>query len=136
MNGRFNDLWTRESLRAEIERRLRAAAENAPKDLVGESPIRWSLVEEPATSDVFLTRDQDLIDQLSAAITAVTGRSPALSTGGGTSDARFIKEYCPVVEFGPVGTTMHAIDERISLSELDQTSQIYEAFLDAYFPSK
>jgi succinyl-diaminopimelate desuccinylase len=64
----------------------------------------------------------------------VTGRRPALSTSGGTSDARFIKDYCPVVEFGPVGTTMHQIDERIPLADVEEAARIYEAFLDLYFP--
>jgi succinyl-diaminopimelate desuccinylase len=130
-NSRYNDRWTRETLRAEIERRLAAAAENST--LGARTPIRWRLDEEPSASDVFLTRDDELIRAISDAIEAVTGRRPALSTSGGTSDARFIQSVCPVVEFGPVGTTMHQMDERIPLAELDETARIYEAFLDRFF---
>jgi succinyl-diaminopimelate desuccinylase len=70
---------------------------------------------------------------VSGAIEKVTGRRPALSTGGGTSDARFIKNYCPVVDFGPVGSTMHQIDERIPLAEVESAAAIYEVILEAFF---
>ncbi len=66
---------------------------------------------------------------------SVTGLAPALSTGGGTSDARFIKDYCPVVEVGAVGATMHQIDECVALADVDSLTRIYEAVLDAYFPA-
>jgi len=68
-----------------------------------------------------------------AAIAEVTGRTPALSTSGGTSDARFIKDHCPVVEFGLVGTTMHAADERVPLSDLTALTAVYRRILDRYF---
>ena len=64
----------------------------------------------------------------------VTGLTPAVSTGGGTSDARFIKDYCPVVEFGLVGTTMHQTDERVPIDDLRVAADVYESILDAYFP--
>jgi succinyl-diaminopimelate desuccinylase len=130
-NSRFNDRWTRESLIAEIEHRLASAA-NDPV-LEAKLPIRWKVLPEPTFSDVFLTRDEALIGLVSGAVEKVTGRRPALSTSGGTSDARFIKNYCPVVEFGPVGQTMHQIDERISLEEVERTAVIYEEILAAYF---
>jgi succinyl-diaminopimelate desuccinylase len=132
LNSRFNDLWTRASLHAEIERRLADAA--GDRTLSARVPVRWRLVEEPAGSDVFLTHDADLIRAISDAIERVTGRRPTPSTGGGTSDARFIKDYCPVVEFGPVGAMMHQIDEQVSLAEIERAALVYEAFLDAYFP--
>ena len=91
------------------------------------------MADEPSNSDVFLTRDDELIGTVSAAIERVTGRRPVLSTSGGTSDARFIKDYCPVVEFGPVGKTMHQIDECVPLAEIEQAAQVYEAFLDLFF---
>ena len=131
LNSRFNDLWTHESLQAEIERRLAAAAASAA--LGARAPVAWRLTPLPHVSDVFLTRDEALTGTVSAAIESVTGRRPALSTAGGTSDARFIKDYCPVVEFGPVGTTMHQVDERVPLEEIAATSRIYEAILKAYF---
>jgi len=131
LNSRFNDCWTRTRLREEIERRLEAAAGEGT--LRARVPIRWSIAEEASNSDVFLTRDEALIGSMSDAIEKVTGRRPALSTTGGTSDARFIKDYCPVVEFGPVGTTMHQVDERVPLADIEQAARIYEAYLDAAF---
>jgi len=131
LNSRFNDRWTGASLHAEIERRIAAAATDAK--LGARLPIRWRLVEEPSRSDVFLTRDEDLIRIISDAIEKVTRRRPVLSTKGGTSDARFIKDYCPVVDFGPVGTSMHQVDEHVALADIEQAALIYEAFLDAYF---
>lgn len=132
MNSRFNDRWDRVRLRQEIERRIRAVAE---RPHVATRPIRWRLEEEPSPSDVFLTRDEALIALVSDAVEAVTGRRPALSTGGGTSDARFVKDYCPVVEFGPVGTSMHQADECIPLDELARLTAVYERILDTYFPA-
>ena len=133
INSRFNDLWTHDTLKAEIERRLADAAKDPV--LGARTPVRWSLVTEPAVSDVFLTRDDALVDIVSGAVESVTGRRPRLSTAGGTSDARFIKDYCPVLECGPVGTTMHQIDERVPLSEIEDAARIYEAILKAYFPA-
>ena len=66
-------------------------------------------------------------------ITEVTGRAPQLSTSGGTSDARFIKDYCPVVEFGLVNETMHKIDERVATADLAKLTAIYRRMLDRYF---
>jgi succinyl-diaminopimelate desuccinylase len=131
LNSRYNDRWNAASLQAEIERRLAAAAE--ARTLRTTAPVHWRLAPELAVSEVFLTRDDALIATLSAAIESVTGRRPTVGTGGGTSDARFIKDYCPVVEFGTVGTTMHQVDERIPLEEVEQAALIYEAFLDRYF---
>ncbi len=131
-NSRYNDRWTRASLEAEIRRRLEKGA--ADPALSTKLPVRWHLDPEPQSSDVFLTRDEALIGMLSDSIEKVLGRRPALSTSGGTSDARFIKDYCPVVEFGPVGTSMHQSDEHVPLAEIEATAAIYEAFLEAYFP--
>jgi succinyl-diaminopimelate desuccinylase len=63
----------------------------------------------------------------------VTGQEPVLSTTGGTSDARFIKDYCPVVEFGLVGRTMHQIDENIAVADLDRLTAVYARVLERYF---
>ena len=133
LNSRFNDGWSRAALLAELEARLRAAAGAEPSPTGARLPIRWGIVPEPSNSEVFLTRDEVLVGTLSSAIEEVTGSRPALSTGGGTSDARFIKTVCPVVDFGPVGATMHAVDERISLADLESAARIYESFLDRYF---
>ena len=63
----------------------------------------------------------------------MTGRTPALSTSGGTSDARFIKNYCPVIEFGLVGRTMHQVDERTPVADLVQLTAVYRKILEWYF---
>ena len=68
-----------------------------------------------------------------SAIEEITGRRPDLNTGGGTSDARFIVNYCPVIEFGLVGQTMHQIDERTPVADLDKLTQIYRGVLERYF---
>ena len=72
-------------------------------------------------------------DAVADAIDRVTGRKPELSTSGGTSDARFIKDYCPVVEFGLVGQTMHAIDERVPVADLVALTAIFRRILERYF---
>jgi succinyl-diaminopimelate desuccinylase len=135
LNARYNDLWTQESLQAELERRLATAADDSRHRPGAADPVRWRLIAEPAVSDVFLTNDEALIELVSGAMQSVTGIVPALSTGGGTSDARFIKDYCPVIEVGAVGATMHQIDECVPLAEVDSLARIYEAVLDAYFPA-
>lgn len=123
-NVRFNDTWSRESLSAHIAETLRGAAGN---------DVRYELIFREDGSDSFLTNDSALIETLSAAVEAETGRRPELSTGGGTSDARFIKNYCPVVEFGLVGQTMHQVDERVATADIDALSAIYRRFLADYF---
>ncbi len=131
-NIRFNDSWTADSLKAEIEARLARAAANA-RLRPGREPARYELVWAERPSHVFLTRDNALIESLSGAIEAVTGRQPKLSTTGGTSDARFIKDYCPVIEFGLVGQTMHMVDERVAVADLEGLTRIYETFIDRWF---
>jgi succinyl-diaminopimelate desuccinylase len=74
-----------------------------------------------------------LIETLSGSVAAITGRTPDLSTSGGTSDARFIKDYCPVVEFGLVGKTMHMVDERVALADLETLTGIYQRFIEDWF---
>ena len=132
-NVRFNDNWSIETMQAEIHNRLDRAAEASPLR-PGRAPVAYELDwGRRLPSPVFLTRDEKLVSALSGSVRAVTGRSPALTTGGGTSDARFIKDHCPVVEFGLVGQTMHMVDERVPLSDLEQLTAIYERFLDDWF---
>jgi succinyl-diaminopimelate desuccinylase len=95
--------------------------------------IRARIVWEPSNSNVFVTRPGAFTDLAVSAIEAVTGRKPELSTSGGTSDARFISSYCPVIEFGLVGQTMHQVDERTPVSDLEQLTKIYRRVLDRYF---
>jgi succinyl-diaminopimelate desuccinylase len=131
-NLRFNDTWTADTVKAEILRRLDAAAREQTLR-PDRDPIRYEIVWAERPSHVFLTRNNALISSLSGAVESVTGKVPQLSTTGGTSDARFIKDYCPVVEFGLVGQTMHMVDERVALADLETLTQIYGTFLSRWF---
>jgi succinyl-diaminopimelate desuccinylase len=123
---RYNDTWRRPTIEAWVREQCAAAAATVG----AEYDLEFS-----GTGDVFLTRPGVLVDTLAAAIKAETGRTPALSTGGGTSDARFIKDFCPVVEFGLVNKTIHAIDERVPVADLERLTAIYQRFLAGYFSS-
>jgi len=123
-NIRFNDNHNHESLRQLVEARLAKATGNR---------IRARIVWEPSNSNVFVTKPGAFTDLAVAAIEQVTGRKPELSTSGGTSDARFISRYCPVIEFGLVGQTMHQVDERTPVADLEKLTKIYRGVLDRYF---
>jgi succinyl-diaminopimelate desuccinylase len=122
-NIRYNDLHTPESLKDLIEQRCAAAV----------GAVRWRVEYLPSNSWVFLTKPGAFIELVTDAIAAATGRRPKLSTSGGTSDARFIKDYCPVVEFGLVGATMHQVDEHVPTAELAALAAIYRRILERYF---
>jgi succinyl-diaminopimelate desuccinylase len=122
-NIRFNDLWTPDTLATEITARVRAAEPDA----------RLDLAFDPTNAVAFLTSPGPFVDLVTEAVAAETGRRPVLSTTGGTSDARFIQAHCPVVEFGLVGQTMHAVDERTPVADLERLALIYGRVLDAYF---
>ena len=113
-----------ETLRTLVEERLTKASGNR---------IRARIVWEPSNSNVFVTTPGPFTDLAVAAIEEVTGRKPELSTSGGTSDARFIAGYCPVIEFGLVGQTMHQIDERTPVSDLEKLTKVYRGILERYF---
>ena len=123
-NVRFNDLWTQQTLAAEIEARLRKAAGNE---------IRFRVEFEPSNADAFVTTPGAFVDMAVEAIKDATGIPPQLSTTGGTSDARFIKNYCPVIEFGLVGQTMHQIDERVPVADIARLSEIFQKLMTRYF---
>ena len=123
-NIRFNDHHSQELLRALIDARMTKAAGNR---------IRARIVWEPSNAEVFVIKPGAFTDLVVAAIEEVTGRKPDLNTGGGTSDARFITHYCPVIEFGLVGQTMHQIDERTPVADLEKLTKIYRGVLDRYF---
>ena len=123
-NIRYNDLHTQAGLRELVEARLARAAGNR---------IKARIVWEPSNSNVFLTKPGPFTDLAVDAIAEVTGRKPELSTSGGTSDARFISRYCPVIEFGLLGQTMHQIDERASVADIAQLTRIYRGILERYF---
>ncbi|KAB2850989.1 MAG: succinyl-diaminopimelate desuccinylase [Hyphomicrobiaceae bacterium] len=123
-NIRYNDRWKRPT----IEAFVRSLCEQAAAEIGARYSLTFS-----GTGDVFLTSPGPLVELLSEAIEAQTGRRPALTTGGGTSDARFIQAYCPVVEFGLVNKTIHQIDEHVAVADVESLTRIYERFLDRYF---
>ena len=123
-NIRFNDKHTLDSLKSLIERRAAKATGGKVK-----FAFKW----EPSNAGVFAVKPGPFTDMVSGAIEQATGRKPELSTSGGTSDARFITHYCPVVEFGLVGQTMHQVDERVPVADLAALTAIYRSIIDRYF---
>lgn len=119
-NIRFNNLHTGESLTRWLHERCAAAG--GPYEL-----------KVAVSGEAFFTPPGSFSALLSDAVRRATGREPELSTAGGTSDARFIKDFCPVAEFGLVGRTMHKIDERTAVADVRTLADIYAAVLDGYF---
>ncbi len=119
-NIRFNDRHTPASIKAWIEGRC--ASVGGRHDL-----------EIKFTGAPFLCPPGPLLEVFSAAVEKVTGRRPRPDTGGGTSDARFIKDICPVAELGPVGATAHQVDENVSVADLRELVDIYVGVLDGFF---
>ena len=125
--------------RAEARFNIRFNTEHSADSLIGwleEHFARiggdWS-VEWKSNADPFITAPGPLTELLSESCRAVTGRTPELSTGGGTSDARFITKLCPVAEFGLVGQTMHKVDENVATADIDGLSAIYETAIRRFF---
>jgi len=121
-NIRFNDRWTSATLDGWTREHL--------AEVGGSYDLGWSV-----SGESFLTPPAAVSELLTRAIRQVTGRTPELSTTGGTSDARFIVRHCPVAEFGLVGQTMHKVDERVPTADLGTLAEIYRAVLDLYFPA-
>lgn len=124
LNIRFNDAHTSASL-ADW---LRAEAAKVAAD----SGVEFRL-EVQVSGESFVTPPGDFVRLVAGAVRAETGREPALSTSGGTSDARFVKDHCPVVEFGLVGKTMHQVDERVEVAQIAGLKSIYTRILRDYF---
>jgi succinyl-diaminopimelate desuccinylase len=123
-NIRFNDRHTQGSLRSWLEARCAQAAAG---------DVACEITYERGNSDAFLTKPGPFVETVAQAVEEVVGRRPQLSTTGGTSDARFIKDYCPVLEFGLAGQTMHQVDECVRLADLTALTAIYRRVLDRYF---
>ena len=121
-NIRFNDLHSGEKLKAWLRKTFDTVADSSAYDL-----------DVKVSGESFLTPPGPLTDVVSSAVKAVLGRVPELSTTGGTSDARFIKDACPVCEFGMTGLTMHKADESCSVADLDALTAIYHKVLEIYF---
>ena len=124
VNLRFNDLHTGASL----TEWLQAEADK----VASETGVKIEMTVK-ISGEAFLTPPGDLSDLVSKAVTAATGLVPVLSTTGGTSDARFVKSHCPVVEFGLVGHRMHQVDERVWIEDIHALKRIYARILSDYF---
>lgn len=122
-NVRYNDRWTPESLIAAIEEVI------GNQDLRGCS-VEFTVVGRPSRS--FLSPLGGGVETLIETIARRTGIAPELSTGGGTSDARFIADYCPVVEFGLPGPTMHKVDENVRVADVEELTALYAQFIADY----
>ncbi|WP_457649753.1 succinyl-diaminopimelate desuccinylase [Profundibacter sp.] len=124
VNIRFNDSHSSDSL----TEWLRAEADKVAAEF-GVAIVMTTQV----SGESFITPPGELSDLVAAAVQAETGVMPELSTSGGTSDARFVKNHCPVVEFGLVGKTMHQVDERVEVAQIEQLKSIYTRILRDYF---
>lgn len=120
-NIRFNDLWTAETL----DKKLR--------EILDATGIGYELTTTSHAAS-FITKPGKLTDLVSNAVREVTGRTPKLSTAGGTSDARFAAAYGPVVEFGLINKTIHKVDEYVMVKDLQILTEIYQQILENYFP--
>ncbi len=124
VNIRFNDSHSSDSL----TEWLRAEADKVATEFGVEIAMTTQV-----SGESFITPPGELSDLVAAAVQAETGITPELSTSGGTSDARFVKNHCPVVEFGLVGKTMHQVDERVEVAQIEQLKSIYSRILRDYF---
>ncbi len=122
-NIRFNDRWTGKAIESWVRERL---------NRIGG---KYELAIQ-VSGESFLVPPGEVSEKLTRAIEDVTGRRPELSTGGGTSDARFIQRYCPVAEFGLVGETAHKVNEHAAVSDIEALTRIYLAFLELYFAGR
>jgi succinyl-diaminopimelate desuccinylase len=124
LNIRFNPHHTGASLGEWIAKAAEAAGEGFAGKVAADIEI---------SGEAFLTEPGVFVDVVAGAVEAASGRRPELSTSGGTSDARFIRALCPVVEFGLVGATMHAVDERTPVAEILQLTDVYRGLIRRYF---
>ncbi len=124
VNIRFNDAHTGASLTDWLQDEADKTAAEFGVEIT---------VQVKISGESFITPPGPLSDLVAEAVEAETGRKPELSTTGGTSDARFVKNHCPVVEFGLVGKTMHQVDERVEVAQIHQLKTIYTRILKDYF---
>jgi len=124
VNIRFNDAHSSGSLSEWLQ--------NEADKVSAETGVKIEM-KIKVSGESFITPPGPLSDLIASAVVAETGVTPVLSTSGGTSDARFVKNHCPVVEFGLVGKTMHQVDERVEVVQIEQLKQIYTRILRDYF---
>jgi succinyl-diaminopimelate desuccinylase len=125
---RFNIRYSTEQNFSSLKALVQSHIDQIKAELGG----HWHVVHQEG-AEAFMTEPGPFVGTVEEAITEETGLVPRLNTAGGTSDARFIKDYCPVLEFGPLNTTIHQTDERIGVEELKATTRIYRRILDSYF---
>ncbi|MBS0538199.1 MAG: succinyl-diaminopimelate desuccinylase [Proteobacteria bacterium] len=125
-NTRFNDLWTSKTLLAHLKERV----DKVNATLGGNGIVEYQV---SVSGESFYTPPGQLSELVAGAVRDVAGVECELSTTGGTSDARFIRSYCPVLEFGLVGESMHKVDEKSAIADLKTLSRVYETVLDRYF---
>lgn len=121
-NIRFNDRHTKASLERWLHEQIAPLAPAYTLTVSG-------------NAEAFLTEPGPLSEALAASVEAETGLRPRLDTSGGTSDARFAQRYCPVIEFGLVGTTMHQANEHVTIADIEGLTRIYERFLRRFLSS-
>lgn len=124
INIRFNDRHSGDSLIELVEKTVSDVAAARGADITVTSKI---------SGESFVTQPGPFVDLVARSVEAVLGRAPELSTTGGTSDARFIKNHCPVLEFGLVGETMHKVDERVPVQDVERLTAVYVSLLEGYF---
>jgi succinyl-diaminopimelate desuccinylase len=124
VNLRFNDSHTAASLTEWLEEEADRAAAAHGVGIAARIQV---------SGEAFLTNPGPFTDLVAGAVAAETGRTPAMTTGGGTSDARFVKDHCPVVEVGLVGDTMHQVDERVPVAQVHALKAMYARILKDYF---
>lgn len=124
VNIRYNDAHSGDSLTNWLQSEL--------DDVCEAFGVRGDM-QVKNSGESFLTPPGPLSDLVARAVESETGVTPVLSTSGGTSDARFVKDHCPVVEFGLVGQTMHQVDERVEVAQIEQLKAIYARILKDYF---
>jgi succinyl-diaminopimelate desuccinylase len=124
VNVRFNDMHSGETLSAWLRGESETVAEATGVDIA---------LDISVSGEAFLTPPGELSALVARAVQAETGRKPVTSTSGGTSDARFVKDHCPVVEFGLVGKTMHQVDEQVEIAHIHTLKAVYSRILQDYF---
>lgn len=121
INIRFNDIHTAKSLKDFI---TKVCEKHAGKNFT---------IGEYNNAESFITKNKDFVDTMVKSIIEVVGMTPEISTSGGTSDARFIKDYCPVLEFGLINSTAHKVDEKVNIKDIENLKKIYYALISNYF---
>ncbi len=124
VNIRFNDCHSGDSLIELVEKTVSEVATARGADIT---------VTPKISGESFVTQPGRFVDLVARSVESILGRAPELSTTGGTSDARFIKNHCPVLEFGLVGETMHKVDERVPVQDVEKLTAVYASVLEGYF---